>query len=86
MARVADILNQMRRNPQGVRFKDLCKICDNYFGEPRQSHSSHRIYKTPWHGDPRVNIQNDRGRAKPYQVRQILQAIERLEVEHDIGE
>jgi len=33
-------------------------------------------------GDPRVNIQNAKGKAKPYQVRQVLQAIERLEAEH----
>ena len=29
--------------------------------------------------DPRVNIQNDRGMAKPYQVRQVINAIERME-------
>ncbi len=37
------------------------------------------ISQTPWLGDPRVNIQNDKGRAKTYQVRQVLKAIERLE-------
>jgi hypothetical protein len=35
----------------------------------------------PWKGDPRVNIQNDKGMAKPYQVRQVLTAIERLKNE-----
>lgn len=35
----------------------------------------------PWPGDPRVNIQNEGGKAKAYQVRQVLRAIERLEVE-----
>lgn len=69
----------MRGNPSGIPFRDLCKVCDKYFGTPRQSGSSHRIYKTPWQGDPRVNIQNAKGKAKPYQVRQILIAIERLE-------
>jgi hypothetical protein len=34
-----------------------------------------------WKGDPRVNIQNDKGMAKPYQVRQVLRAIERLKNE-----
>ncbi len=80
MASIADILAQMKRNPTGVRFNDLCKVCDYYFGEPRQRGGSHRIYKTPWPGDPRVNIQDDQGKAKPYQVRQVLKAIERLEV------
>ena len=31
--------------------------------------SSHCVYKTPWDEDPRVNIQNRKGNAKPYQVR-----------------
>jgi hypothetical protein len=36
-------------------------------------------------GDPRVNIQSDKGMAKAYQVRQVLRAIERLE-EEDVEE
>ncbi len=79
MTSVLDIVAEMRENPKGVSFRDLCKVCDTYFGKPRQSGSSHRIYKTPWPGDPRVNIQNAGGKAKPYQVRQVLAAIDRLE-------
>lgn len=71
----------MRRNPKGIRFRELCRVCDFYFGEPRQKATSHRIYKTPWQGDPRVNLQDDKGMAKAYQVRQVLKAIERLEME-----
>ncbi len=69
MASIKEILATMRRNPKGVSFSDLCKVCDHFFGEARQSSSSHRVYKTPWQGDPRVNIQNDKGMAKAYQVR-----------------
>lgn len=39
------------------------------------------VYRMPWRGDPRVNIQNDRGRAKPYQVKQVLAAIAKLKEE-----
>ena len=81
MANITEIIIQMKNSPKGVKFKDLCKVCDAYFGEPRQSGSSHRVYKTPWQGDPRVNIQDSKGKAKPYQVRQVLQAIERMEEE-----
>ena len=79
MGALDDILERMRRSPKGIRFRDLCKVCDRYFGEPRRRGTSHRVYKTPWPGDPRVNIQNDRGRAKAYQVRQVLKAIDKLE-------
>ena len=84
MSKVEDILAQIKQSPKGIRFQDLCKVCDFYFGEARQTGSSHRVYKTPWQGDPRVNIQNDKGMAKAYQVRQVLQAIERLEVENNV--
>lgn len=54
-------------------------MCVHYFGEPRQRGSSHAVFKTAWPGDPRVNIQSNRGRAKAYQVRQVLRAIAKLE-------
>ncbi len=80
MASLEDIVKLMKQSPNGVSFKDLCKVCDVYFGKPRQSGSSHRIYKTPWQGDPRVNIRSARNKAKPYQARQVLLALERLEM------
>lgn len=69
----------MRTEPANVGFNDLKKVCNELFGDARQSGSSHAVYKTPWPGDPRVNIQNAKGKAKPYQVRQVLQAIDKLE-------
>lgn len=86
MADVAEIVAGMRRNPRKVRFRDLCRVCDAYFGPARQHGSSHRVYKTPWEGDPRVNIQNRKGYAKAYQVRQVLKAIDKLEAEHESTE
>ena len=71
-------LASIRQNPRGVRFDDLRKVCDRYLGEPRR-HGSHLVYRTPWVGEPRVNIQARRGMAKPYQVRQVLKAIDKLE-------
>ena len=82
MAKIDDILAQMKRNPKDVRFADLSKVCDNFFGGPRKSASSHRIYKTPWQGDPRINIQNHKGKAKAYQIKEVLLALEKLEVSH----
>jgi hypothetical protein len=82
MSKVADILETMRHQPAGVRFADLCKVCDHYFGSARLTSGGHRVYKTPWSGGPRVNIQNHKGYAKVYQVKQILKAIDRMEMEH----
>jgi hypothetical protein len=81
MASIVKLVQRMRSNPKGVRFEDLARVCDHFFGEPRQRGTSHRVYRMPWPGDPRVNIQNDRGEAKPYQVKQVLAAIEKWEGE-----
>ena len=82
MAKIDDIVIGIKRNPNNVRFVDLCKVCENYFGKPRNRGSSHKIYKTPWQGDPRINIQNNKGKAKAYQVKQVLLALEKLELKH----
>jgi hypothetical protein len=73
------LLTKLRKNAANVRFNELSKLCKHYFGSPRQGGTSHKIYKTPWPGDPRINIQNDKGMAKAYQVKQVLLAIEKLE-------
>ena len=75
---IEDALRVLRSNPKGVRFSELAAICDQFFGKPRQSGTSHRAYRTPWPGNPRVNIQNDKGMAKAYQVRQVIRALEML--------
>jgi len=83
MVKIEGIVAKMRRSSKGIRFRDVQKVCEFYFGEPRQRSSSHCVYKTPWAGEPRINIQNDKGMAKAYQVRQILRAIDKLEAQSD---
>ena len=70
-----DILN----NPKNVKFDDLIKICTKYFGAPRVE-GSHHIFKMPWKGDPRINIQKDGKMAKIYQVKLVVKALKKLEV------
>lgn len=79
MDSIEKLYEAIENNPKNVRFADLGKVCSHYFGQPRQKGSSHKIYKTPWPGNPRVNIQKSRnGMAKVYQVKQVLQAIKKI--------
>jgi hypothetical protein len=60
-------------------FKVLLQICEQFFGKGRIT-GSHHIFKTPWQGDPRINLQKGKGsQAKPYQVRQVLNALRKLQ-------
>lgn len=81
MDRITKLVEEMRNNPINVRFSDLKKACDHFFGEPRQSGTSHVVYRMPWAGDPRVVLQNYHGKAKDYQVRQAIRAIDKLNSE-----
>ncbi len=84
MGKIEKTLREMEKAPQNVRFSDLAKVCSHYFGEPRNKGTSHHVYKTPWQGDPRVNIQKGKdGKAKTYQVRQVLVAIKNLELKRN---
>jgi hypothetical protein len=76
MARVPELVAAMRANPKNVRFVDALRVAREYFGEPRIK-GSHHIFRTPWPGDPRINLQEDKnGKAKKYQVDQLLEAID----------
>ena len=80
MTSITKLVDALRQNPKNVSFTDLKKVCDHYFGIPRQTGTSHCVYKMPWAEDPRVNIQKgENGKAKPYQVKQVLVAIDKLE-------
>ncbi len=65
-------------NSRNVKFDDLIKLCTKYFGSPRIK-GSHHIFKTPWKGDPRINLQRDGKTAKIYQVKMVQKAIKKLE-------
>ena len=72
--------NDLLTNPKNVKFVDLLQICAKYFGNPRIS-GSHHIFKMPWQGDPRINIQKDGNMAKEYHVKIVVKAIEKLKLE-----
>jgi len=86
MSQIEKLVAKLKKNPQNVNFTDLMKVCNHYFGEPRQQGTSHCVYKMPWSGDPRINIQEKNGKAKDYQVKQVIKAIEKLEAIEEFEE
>jgi hypothetical protein len=76
---VQKIVAALRNSQTNVRYADLFKVCAHYFGNPRQEKTSHAKFATHWAGEPYVNIQNKNGQAKPYQAKQVLAAIDKLE-------
>lgn len=74
MTRRDKLLAKARANPKGLSFAELERLLTHSgFVLARQS-SSHRIWLSPAHRA--IPIQPDRGRAKAYQVVQVLRLIE----------
>jgi hypothetical protein len=74
--RPAKLVELARNNPAGLRFRDLCRIAESFGFVFLRQKGSHRIYA---HEGLRqiMNFQDDRGSAKAYQVRQLLDCVDR---------
>lgn len=78
MSKCDKLLSGAREHPDNLRFSDLRTLAECYgFQFARQS-GSHVIYKRPGR-QGLLTFQNDGGKAKAYQVRQLLGAIAELE-------
>jgi len=85
MAQIDDDIKKLEREARNTRFAALARVCQQYSGNERIK-GSHHIFKTPWPGDPRINLQKLKGKAKPYQVQQVIAALEKLaEMARDEG-
>ena len=74
--RPAKLYQLARNSPSGLRFSDLCRLAEAFGFVLQRQKGSHRIYV---HDGLRqiMNFQEDRGSAKAYQVRQLLDCIDR---------
>lgn len=73
------LLGRLRTsNAANIKFGDLQTLEACGFGLDRVT-GSHHIYRHP-DIPVRLNLQNVRGQAKPYQVRQILRTLERYDL------
>jgi len=65
----------LKSNPKNVRFDDLCRAAEAFGFRFRGGKGSHRVYVQSGVATI-LNFQNVGGKAKPYQVRQLLKVIE----------
>ncbi|MEP7272848.1 MAG: type II toxin-antitoxin system HicA family toxin [Acidobacteriota bacterium] len=74
MASCKALLEKAKNKPKNLRFDELCALANCFGYQYRRTKGSHEIYTKP--GKNPMNFQNEKGNAKPYQVRQLLDAIE----------
>jgi len=67
-------------NLQNVAFRDMVRLVLGFGFEEARVSASHHIFAHP--GIPElVNLQDVRGSAKPYQIRQFLRLVERYDLQ-----
>jgi predicted RNA binding protein YcfA (HicA-like mRNA interferase family) len=77
VSRKQKLLARVRGNPHGVSFDELVRLAEAVGFVLARTQGSHHIFSHPRRGIPLVNLQrsND-GKAKPYQVAQVLDLID----------
>ena len=75
MTRCDDLHARARANPASLRFTEACTLAECFGWVLARQRGSHRIFQRP--GSMHLlNLQDVNGMAKPYQVRQLLAAID----------
>ena len=79
------LLKRIATSQHNVRFSDALTLARALGFRLARTEGSHHILIHPAVREP-LNLQNVRGQAKPYQLRQLVQLVERynLELEEDI--
>jgi predicted RNA binding protein YcfA (HicA-like mRNA interferase family) len=70
------LFEELKKNPRNIRFERLCNIAEAFGFSFRGGRGSHRIYVRDDVYEL-LNFQNVGGKAKPYQVRQLIKVIEK---------
>ncbi len=68
---------KIKNNPAGIRFEEAETWLLSFGFLEREARGSHKVFTHPlWDG--RLTMQNHKGNAKPYQIKQALDAIKEI--------
>ncbi len=79
------LLSRVINNPRSVKFADAVALVEAFGFHLSRTRGSHHLFAHPGIAEL-VNLQEVRGEAKPYQVRQFLKLVERYDLRLGEGE
>jgi hypothetical protein len=77
-----EIYRKLKNSPNNIRFSEICYIAELFGFVHRGGAGSHRVYKRK-DINQKLNFQDDNGKAKPYQVRQLIKVIQNYNLLED---
>jgi hypothetical protein len=81
MSKCDKLLEKAKNSPNNFSFAEICQLAECYSFEFQRQSGSHLIYEHPTltiEQNRLMNFQDFKGKAKPYQVKQLLKAISYL--------
>jgi hypothetical protein len=81
MSKCDKLLEKAKSSPNNFSFTEICQLAECYGFIFQKQSASHIIYEHPTlriEQNRLLNFQNFKGKAKPYQVKQLLKAISYL--------
>lgn len=82
MAKCNKLLLKAKNSPHNLKFEEVCALAECYGWNYVGGNGSHRVYINAILGNSvgsMMNFQSRKGKAKAYQVRQLLSAIDGLD-------
>jgi len=74
------LLKKVLASPKNIRFAEMATLVEGFGFQLARVSGSHHIFERPDVPEV-VNLQNRKGKAKPYQVRQFLKLVEQYNLE-----
>jgi len=76
------LLQKAITGPKNIRFNEVIALAEAFGFRLNRIAGSHHIYSHPGVLEL-VNLQDDEGKAKPYQIRQLLKLVERYNLKKE---
>ena len=72
----AKLLQKISNNPKNISFREFCSLLEAFGFSLNRTAGSHHIFAHPEIPEL-VNVQDAKGEAKPYQIKQALKLVEK---------
>ena len=82
MTQKQKLLQKLLSGSNNVSFDDMVTLIQAFGFKLSRVNGSHHIFENPAIGE-QLNIQNKKGKAKPYQIKQFLQLVEQYNLSLD---
>lgn len=79
------LLARIAQSQTNVAFPDVVRLAKALGFQLDRIVGSHHIFIHRVHAEAMLNLQSDRGQAKPYQVKQLLRLVEEYDLRLDEG-